>query len=126
LPAVLNEATITASHAVPAVVPSAAQGVPAPASRDALFAVLGREPLTGGPAGDLATGAAWTSTGTTGGPNTPDLSNAVSVASGRAVSSDPSPVGLLEMVSVDDGSRASAAATDSLFAGMAGDALPDE
>src|SRR5262249_48882685 len=53
-----NQAAVEAFNAVPLVAPCAALGVPAPASRDAVFALLGRDPLPGGTTGRVLAGAA--------------------------------------------------------------------
>jgi hypothetical protein len=60
------------------------------------------------------------------GQNPLHLLNALPLESSQGVPWDANPVGLLEAILAEDGSRGSPAATDALFAGLAEDALPDE
>jgi DNA-binding beta-propeller fold protein YncE len=136
-PLALNQPAVAASGGV-----SVVGGVPSVADRDAVFALLGRqslprpsEPSIYLPAADVLTSwldsltpaadRAGTPARSSGGPKPLDPSPSLTPDNSQESRFGRSPVGLPDDASADEDSPAPAAATDSVFAGLADDAPAD-
>ncbi len=117
-PLAVNQPSAATLNAVSSVGPSTLTGVQPLANRDALFALLTPHLDSLTPVADRAGTAA----GTSGAQNALAPLTSLAPGSGQAFRSDRSAVGLLDGTSADEDSLASAAATDSFFAGLVDDA----
>jgi hypothetical protein len=138
-----NQPSGAAVGAVPSAGPLAVTGVPTLANRDAAFALLAGQSLPGPGDPDVSILARGLLTprqdrptpvadrvaapaGDSGGKKPLDISTPLTPESSQSVRSEHSAGGLPDGPSADEDSPASAAVTDSLFAGLAEDVLADE
>jgi hypothetical protein len=138
-----NQPSVAALNAVYSAGPSADADVPTLTSRDAVFALLGREALSspGGPNDDLPAGGAftplldslgpiadlaWTAPGALRGQNTSDLLTLLTPTSSQRVRSDGSAMGLRGHTLAGEDSEVSVTAMNLSSGGLANESAAEE